>query len=136
MRRLEALQTKKPLSVNQVSPTPSASCTYCQATNHVFEECSVFLAHQMLSKNMNAAFTRLTNNPYAQTYNPDWRNHPNFSLSQNKQFHLPTISPNFPIINKYFPTKFPKVPTLKRTQPILKRFLHLSYKTQDKSYQG
>jgi len=28
MRRLEALETKEPVSVSQVSPTPSASCTY------------------------------------------------------------------------------------------------------------
>ena len=48
MRRLEALETKELVSVNQISPTPSAGCTYCQAMNHVFEECPVFLAHQML----------------------------------------------------------------------------------------
>ena len=57
MRRLEALETKEPVSVNQVSPIPSAGCTYCQGMNHVFEECPIFLAHQTLHKHMNAAFT-------------------------------------------------------------------------------
>jgi len=37
MRRLEALETKEPVPVNQVSPTPSTGCTYCQAMNHVFK---------------------------------------------------------------------------------------------------
>ena len=55
MRRLEALETKEPVSVNQVSPTLSASCTYCQAMNHVFEECPVFIAQQTLPEHMNAA---------------------------------------------------------------------------------
>jgi len=39
MRRLEVLETKDLISINQFSPTPSAGCTYCQGMNHVFEEC-------------------------------------------------------------------------------------------------
>ena len=58
MRRLEALEIKEPVSMNQVSPTPSASCTYCQDMNHVFEECPVFIAQQSLPEHMSAAFTR------------------------------------------------------------------------------
>ena len=78
IRRLEAIELKDPISVNQVSPTTPAGCTYCQVMNYVFEECPVFIAHQMLPKHMNTAFSRPTNNPYSQTYNPDSRNHPNF----------------------------------------------------------
>ena len=77
-RRLKALEIKESVSVNQVSPTPSAGCTYCQAMNHVFEKCSAFLAHQILPESMNAAFTRPANNPYAPTYNLGWWNHANF----------------------------------------------------------
>jgi len=36
---------------------------------------------------MNAAFSRPQRDPYAQTYNPGWRNHPNFSWSQNNNDH-------------------------------------------------
>ena len=64
MRRLEALETKELVSVNQVSPTPSAGCTYCQDMNHMFEECPVFIAHQTLPEHMSAAFTRPANYPY------------------------------------------------------------------------
>ena len=45
-RRLEALETKEPSPVNQVSPnqSPTPGCTYCQVMNHVFEECPLFQA--------------------------------------------------------------------------------------------
>jgi len=46
--------------------------------NHVFEECPMFQAQQQYPEPMNVAFSRPNNNPYAQTYNPGWRNHPNF----------------------------------------------------------
>ena len=43
-RRLEALETKEPSPLNQVSPNKFSTpgYTYCQAMNHVFEECPVF----------------------------------------------------------------------------------------------
>ena len=46
VRRLEALETKEPSPVNQVSLNqfPTSGCTYYQAMNHVFEECPVFQA--------------------------------------------------------------------------------------------
>ena len=74
-RRLKALETKEPSPVNQVSPNPFSTpgCTYCQAMNHVFEECPVFQVQQHFSKLMNAAFSRPNNNPYAPTYNPGWK---------------------------------------------------------------
>ena len=100
MRRLEALETKEPVSVNQVSSTSSAGCTYCQDMNHVFEECPVFFAHQSLPEHMSAAFTRPANNPYSPTYNPGWRNHPNFSGAQATMIKL---GPNSPTISKIRP---------------------------------
>ena len=64
--------------------------------NHVFEECPVFLAHQMLPEHINVAFTRPVNNPYSSTYNLDWRNHPNFSWGPNKNDQIrPKFSNNF-----------------------------------------
>ena len=73
-RRLEALETKEPVPVNQVSPNQflTPNCTYCQAMNHVFEKCPVFQAQQQFSEPMNAAFLRPNNNFYVQTYNPGW----------------------------------------------------------------
>jgi len=96
--------------MNQVSPTPSMGCTYCQAMNHVFEECPVFLVHQMLHKNMNATFIRPANNSYAPTYNPSWRNHPNFSWSQKKQFPTSNHQPNFFNYQQTFPNQVSQGP--------------------------
>jgi len=47
--------------------------------NHVFEEYPVLHAQQICPEPMNAAFLRPQNDPYAQTHNPGWRNHPNIS---------------------------------------------------------
>ena len=47
----------------------------------------MFQAQQQYPEPMNAAFSRPNNNPYAPTYNPGWRNHPNFSWSQNNNDH-------------------------------------------------
>jgi len=89
MRRMEALEIKEPVPVNQVSPNQFSTpgCTYCQIINHVFEECPIFKAQQIYPEPMNAAFSRPQNDPYTQTYNPDWKNHPNFSWSQNNNDH-------------------------------------------------
>jgi len=88
-RRLEGLEIKEPSPVNQVSPNQFSTlgCTYYQAMNHVFEECPVFQAQQQYPELMNTAFLRPNNNPYAPTYNLSWRNHPNFSWSQNNNDH-------------------------------------------------
>ena len=64
MRRLEAIESKDYVSVNQVSPTPPAGYTYYQVMNHVFKEYPIFLAYQMLPEPMNVIFTRPTNNLY------------------------------------------------------------------------
>jgi len=40
MRRIEVLETKEPVVANQIIPSQlhNPSCTYCLASNHVFEE--------------------------------------------------------------------------------------------------
>ena len=49
MRRIEALETKELANVNQINPPPihNPGCSYCQAPNHVFEECLIFQTHQV-----------------------------------------------------------------------------------------
>ena len=106
MRRIEAPETKEPANINQINPPPihNPGCLYCQAPNHVFEECPVFHAQQVPPEHLNAAYSRPSHNPYSQTYNPGWRNHPNFSWAQNNpprpnfsnNFHHPSPPPNFP----------------------------------------
>ena len=108
MQRLEALETKESVSVNQVSPTPSASCTYYQAMNHVFEECPVFIAHQTLPEHMSAAFTRPTNNhihpPIIPVGEITQISHGSQTTMIKQGPNSPTIFNNL-FINKIFPTK-------------------------------
>ena len=96
MRRIEPLETKEPANVNQINPPRihNPGCSYCQATKpYFFEECPVFKTHEVPPEHMNAAYSRPPHNPYSQTYNPGWRNHPNFSWAQNN-----SPRPNFPNI--------------------------------------
>ena len=109
--------------MNQVSPTPSTGYTYCQTMNHVFEKCPVFLAHQMLPKNMNAAFTRPTDNPYTPTYNPGWRNHTNFSWSQNKQFPPSNHQSNFSNYQQTFSNHVPQGPHFEKNSTDFEKIL-------------
>jgi len=85
MRKLELLEAREHNKMNQINPPQMSSpgCTYCHALTHIFEECPVYQAQQMLPDNMNISFTRQNYNPYSKTYNPGWRNHPNFSWSQS-----------------------------------------------------
>ena len=111
MRRLEFLKVREQNMVNQINPPqmPNPSCTYYHALTQIFEECPVYQAQQMLPDGMNASFTRSNSNPYSKTYNPGWRNHPNFSWSQsspeqprqnfphqfNAQSHQSNFQPNY-----------------------------------------
>ena len=85
MRKIESLETKfetlgtREQVVNQINPALPAGCTYYQSMSHVMEECPIFLTQQGVPEHSNAAFDRPANNPYSPTYNPGWRNHPNFA---------------------------------------------------------
>ncbi|KAL6328435.1 hypothetical protein AAG906_038310 [Vitis piasezkii] len=67
-RRLEKLELKKIHEVQAVSETPVQvmPCSICQSYEHLVEECLTIPA-----PNNNAS--------YGNTYNSNWRNHPNFS---------------------------------------------------------
>ncbi|KAF7827348.1 uncharacterized protein G2W53_018512 [Senna tora] len=63
-------------AVKVVSPFVQA-CENC-GEMHTLEQCPLILESVQYLANRNA------NNPYSNTYNPGWRNHPNFSWSQNQ----------------------------------------------------
>ena len=121
MRRIEALETKDPATANQINPPQihNPGCLYCQAPNHIFEECPVFQTHQLPLEHMNATYSRPQKNPYSQTYNSSWRNHPwgpNNSPRANfpNNIHHPNPQANFP--NQPSSSSFQNSPTEKKTQ--------------------
>ncbi|KAF7839500.1 uncharacterized protein G2W53_007982 [Senna tora] len=81
-------------AVKAVSPFVQA-CENC-GEMHTSEQCPLVLESVQYLANRNA------NNPYSNTYNPGWRNHPNFSWSQNQgagpsSFARPNNPPGFNI---------------------------------------
>ncbi|XP_057251768.1 uncharacterized protein LOC130591846 [Beta vulgaris subsp. vulgaris] len=84
---------KKGAKVDQLSSGPVAPvCEICEVQGHSFNECQYNTmgavteqANALLSTN-----TRPQNNPNSNTYNPVWKNHPNFSYKNNQPQPPPT----------------------------------------------
>ena len=82
IRRLEAIEVsqKKQQQPAQVNQLVAPSYFNCQNQTHVLEDCPL-LPNQAanIQEQINAAFQWARNDPYSQTYNLGWKNHPNFS---------------------------------------------------------
>ena len=62
---------------------PSPVCNHGHTMSHVMEECPSFMGQPTFEpEQVHATFQRPENDPYAPTYNPGWRNRPNFSWNQ------------------------------------------------------
>ena len=61
------------------SQTPDM-CSQCNALDHTLRTCPYF-THQLASnqEQVNMAYQRPKNDPYAPSFNPRWHNHPNLS---------------------------------------------------------
>ncbi|XP_022872320.1 uncharacterized protein LOC111391352 [Olea europaea var. sylvestris] len=71
-------------SVNMVHQSPPA-CEGCGA-DHASTRCPLASTHFNQFEEVSYAqnFQRQQNNPFSNTYNPSWKNHPNFSWSNNQ----------------------------------------------------
>jgi len=79
---LESKGTPQPF--DQVNQTFVPSCFNCQSPTHVMEDC-LFLPNPLMNskeQQLNATYQQQRHDPYAPTYNPWWKNHPNFSWNQ------------------------------------------------------
>ena len=83
-RRVEAMSLSQsmnnPIHRNEV-------CSLCYSTSHNAQSCpSVPIYQEAFSEEVKAfqTYGKSTDDPYAQSYNPNWRNHPNFSWRQNQ----------------------------------------------------
>ena len=83
-RRLEELEMRNQhemQAVNELS-TSQPSCFNCQSNSHPGEHCQEH-AHILNQNNPP------TNAPYGNTYNPNWRNHPNLSWKPKPPAYIP-----------------------------------------------
>ncbi|KAI3701848.1 hypothetical protein L6452_27240 [Arctium lappa] len=71
--------------VQAIHQTLNESCSFC-GENHPFECCPGNPASVSYVGN------HARNNPFSQTYNPNWRNHPNFTWSGNQGLQPPGAS--------------------------------------------
>jgi hypothetical protein len=103
-RKVEAIELSK-VGVTK-SPKPiEISCEICEAKVHLTKDCPTILAFkEVLHEQANAAnaYQRPFSSPYSETYNPNWRNHPNFSWRngqstnelQGSSSHAPYVPPH------------------------------------------
>ena len=72
--------------VNFNSSHSFAPCGLCQGTDHPTTNCPLSFEEEPLYEEANAVSGNYgpNNNPYSNTYNPGWRNHPNFSWRNNQ----------------------------------------------------
>ena len=93
-RRLEELEMRNQHEVRVVTKTlvPNKPCFIYQSTEHLGKQCpTVPTTREMLAEQANAVgqFKPPTNASYDNTYNPNWRNHPNLSWKPKPPQYAP-----------------------------------------------
>ncbi|XP_034203729.1 uncharacterized protein LOC117618238 [Prunus dulcis] len=76
------------LNVNAIQST-NLSCEFCAGPHHGNECGASPFTSPSEQVNQVSDFNRQRNNPYSNTYNPGWKNHPNFSWSNNQNVQGP-----------------------------------------------
>ena len=96
-RRLEELELRNRHEVQAVTepPVPLQSCFNCQSTSHQGDQCPIAPSIRDLmqeQENIVDQSRHPISAPYGNTYNPDWRNHPNLSWKPKPPAYTPTGS--------------------------------------------
>jgi hypothetical protein len=94
VRKIKALELKKS---GQLQSVQEIMCQICETNEHSINDCPTLPSlKECLHKQTNAlnSFQRPSHNPYSQTYNPGWRNQPNFSWKSDNN-NAQTSQPPF-----------------------------------------
>eukprot|EP00258_Populus_trichocarpa_P034346 XP_024450365.1 uncharacterized protein LOC112326507 [Populus trichocarpa] len=129
-KKVEALELKKS---GQLKSVQDIVCQICETNEHSTNDCPTLPSFkECLHEQAHALnnFQRPNHNPYSQTYNPGWRNHPNFSWkseNNNAQTSQPPFQAhhNFQNSHGYAP---PYAPPPRR---ILEETLHAYMEKQE-----
>ena len=94
-RRLEELEMRNQHEMQAINELPASqpACFNCQSNSHPREHCTVVPSVRDLMQEHAHVLGQNkppTNAPYANTYNPNWRNHPNLSWKPKPPAHAPT----------------------------------------------
>ncbi|KAH7844708.1 hypothetical protein Vadar_030816 [Vaccinium darrowii] len=96
-QKLEELEVRQTRPVHEVSI--EEVCVWCECKGHIATACPGFLAAKGASQNSQEEVNAVRNwDPYSNTYNPGWRDHPNFGWSDHRstgggQAQLPAPPP-------------------------------------------
>ena len=93
-RMLEELKGRRSHEVRVVEEAPVTiqPCFNCQSTDHHSEHCPMVPSvRDMMTEHANVVgqYKPPPNAPDSNTYNPNWRNHPNLSWKQNPLAYVP-----------------------------------------------
>ena len=86
-------------------PFVEEMCDFCDLVGHPTKECPAFTQSKSLYReqvNAMGAFCKPNNSPFSETYNPGWRNHPNFGWRNDNPNSQPPQAPH---------QSFPQAPT-------------------------
>ncbi|XP_022886923.1 uncharacterized protein LOC111402855 [Olea europaea var. sylvestris] len=88
-RKVEAMELRK---VKEVKPVQNDEiCSICETFGHLTHDCpNIPVFKEVLYDQANAmnTFKKPFSSPYSETYNQQWRNHPNFSWRDDNRVHL------------------------------------------------
>ena len=93
-RKVEELEGKRLHEVQPVTENPAQAnpCINYQSTSHPEEHCPIAPSvRDLMSEHANVVgqYKPQPNAPYGNTYNPNWRNHPNLSWKPNPPAYVP-----------------------------------------------
>ncbi|XP_065632127.1 uncharacterized protein LOC136061279 [Quercus suber] len=90
-KKVEAIELGKTSEVKKLGPIES-SCGMCETNTHLSKDCPTIPAFQDVlheQANVASAYRRPFSSPYSETYNPNWRNHPNFRWTNDSSTNEP-----------------------------------------------
>ncbi|CAL1379192.1 unnamed protein product [Linum trigynum] len=85
---------KQPTSLipgRSLATPPVAQCQWCESSNHLVENCQAMRESTTPQEQLDFIANARRLDPYSNTYNEGWRQHPNFAWSSNT-----TKPPGFP----------------------------------------
>ena len=123
-RKVEELEGKRLHEVQAVTENPSQAnqCINCQSNSHTGEHCPIAPSvREFMSEHANAVgqYKPQPNAPYGNTYNSNWKNHPNLSWKPNPPAYVPPGS------KQQFGSSFQPQPS-SSSSPVEQAILNLS----------
>ncbi|KAL6542016.1 hypothetical protein OROGR_011502 [Orobanche gracilis] len=127
VRKVDALVSKQSIAS---SNSKNELCISCAESFHASQSCPSGPQNQEIYNeeiNVLHSYGKSSDSPFAPTYNPNWRNHPNFSWKQNmhpmnqgghqmNMSNQQNIRPNqYPPNSYQYPSTVPKKPSLEDT---------------------